>query len=645
MLMDLRERIQGWVAYAIIGLISVPFVLWGVGEYFTGGKNKPVAEVDGLPISQQAFEQAVSQQRQAIIQKMGGSVTAELLQSLNLSQQVLDQMINERVLSVFVQRAGFNTPDSVVADLIRSEPEFKTNGVFDIKKYEAFVARQNTTVPEFEARLKRDMVMQTLENTIRESAIVTPQEIDQLVRLRDQSREVGLITLDRARVAQQATAPSTAEIEAYYTPHKAEFVRPERVKLSYLELSAKTLAPSIKITDAQIDAAYTAYEQKQQADVIRTVRHILITLPKDADAATVEAAKNKILAARAAILSGKTSFADEARAISEDPGSKDKGGDLGEVAPGEMVKPFETAMDQLKVGELSEPVRTSYGWHLIEVTKESHPPIKSLAEMRDQLTASLQEQQVEKIYYNEGEKLSNDAYEHPDSLIPSAEALGLTVQTSDWITREDGTGIGASDKVRKAAFSKEVLEQKLNSNLIEIGPNDSVVVRAHEHEPATPLTLSEVTAQITTTLTNQAVARALTDEANKIRAALAAGTEPQAAATAAGAQWQAAILTTRNAAAPTLPADVIRAAFAVPPAPSGQLATSALTLRDGNEAVVVVSAVTDGDPAKISAEDKQQLSAQIGQADAQQSLGAMLQTLRSEAKITINHEAEKAATP
>jgi peptidyl-prolyl cis-trans isomerase D len=645
MLMDLRERIQGWVAYAIIGLISVPFVLWGVGEYFTGGKNKPVAEVDGLPISQQAYEQAVSQQRQAIIQKMGGSVSAELLQSLNLNQQVLDQMINERVLSVFAQRAGFKTPDSVVADLIRSEPEFKTNGVFDIKKYEAFVARQNTTVPMFEARLKHDMVMQTLENTIRESTIVTPQEIDQLVRLRDQSREVGLITLDRARAAQRITAPTTAEIEAYYTAHKDEFVRPERVKLSYIELSPKTLAPAIKITDAQVQAAYAAYEQKQQATITRTVRHILIALPKDADAAAVDAAKTKILAARAAILSGKISFADEARAISDDPGSKEKGGDLGEVAPGEMVKPFEEAMDQLKVGELSEPVRTAYGWHLIEVTHESHLPIKSLADMRDELTASLQEQQVEKIYYNEGEKLSNDAYEHPDSLIPSAEALGLQVQTSDWISRDSGTGIGANEKVRKAAFSKEVLQQKLNSNLIEIGANDSVVVRVHEHEPATPLTLSEVTAQISTTLTNQAITKALVEEANQIRAALAAGTDPQSAATAAAAIWRAPVLTKRNTTEPTLPADVIAAAFAVPPAPAGKLATAALTLRDGNEAVVVVTAITDGDPAKISAEDKQQLSAQIAQADAQQSLGALLQTLRMKAKITINHEAEKAATP
>ncbi|HQT43788.1 MAG TPA: SurA N-terminal domain-containing protein [Halothiobacillus sp.] len=645
MLMDLRERIQGWVAYVIIGLISVPFVLWGVGEYFTGGKNKPVAEVDGIPISQQVFEQAVSQQRQAIIQKLGGSVSAELLQSLNLNQHVLDQMINERVLSVFVQRAGFRTPDSVVADLIRSESEFKTNGGFDMKKYEAFVAGQNTTVPAFEARLKQDMVMQTLENALRESTIVTAPEIDQLVRLRDQTRDVGVITLDQARVAHAVPMPTSSEIEAYYRAHKAEFVRPERVKLSYIELSPQSLAPSIQVTDAQIAAAYARYEQKQQADVRRTVRHILIAVPKDADAVAVEAAKNKLLAARADIVSGEISFADEAKAISDDPGSKDKGGDLGEVTKGQMVKPFEEAMDALKVGEISAPVRSQFGWHLIEVTKESHPPIKSLADMSGQLMADLREKQVEKIYYDEGEKLSDHSYEHPDSLIPSAEALGLKVQTTDWLTRDSGTGIAADEKVRKAAFSKEVLQQKLNSNLIELAANDSVVVRVHEHEPATPLSLAEVTGQITTTLTDQATAQALVAEATKIRQALDAGTDPQHVATTEGATWRAPAQMKRNDPKAGIPTEALAAAFAVPPVASGKVATAVVQLNDGNEAVVVVTSIKDGDPSQISAEDKQQLSQQIQQADAQQALGALLQTLRAQAKITINQDAEKSAAP
>lgn len=645
MLMDLRERIQGWIAYAIIGLISVPFVLWGVGEYFSGGANKPVAEVDGLPISQQAFEQAVSQQRQAIIQKLGGSVSAEMLQSLNLDQQVLDQMINERVLRVFVQKAGFRAPDAVVADLIRSEPAFKTNGVFDVKKYEAFVAARGTTVANFEAGLKQDIVMQTLENAISESTIVTAPELDQIVKLRDQTREIGMFLLERARVVDTVPAPTDAQIEAYYAAHKAEFIRPERVKLRYIELSPQTLAPSVKVTDAQVEQAYADYVKKQKAQVTRSVRHILIAVPKNADGAAVEAAKKKALAARAAIVSGKTSFADEARAISDDPGSKDKGGDLGEVAPGQMVKPFEDAMDALKVGEISEPVRTEFGWHLIEVTKESHPDIKPLADVRDKMVAAAKERQIDKIYYDEGEKLSNQSYEHPDSLIPSAEALGLKVQTSDWLNRDSGTGIAANEKVRQAAFSKEVLKQKLNSNLIELGANHAVVIRVDQHEPQTPLTLAEVKDQIAKTLKEQATDKALADAAEGIAKTLNAGTDPQAAATAAGATWVAPVWLKRTARDAPIPAEAIQAAFALPPAPAGQLASKALALSDGNEALVVVKAIKDGDPTAISEQDKQALSAQIQQAQAQQTLGVLLKALRDDAKITIHQKAEKTATP
>lgn len=645
MLMDLRERIQGWIAYAIIGLISVPFVLWGVGEYFSGGKNKPVAEVDGLPISQQAFEQAVSQQRQAIIQKLGGSVSAELLQSLNIDKEVLDQMINERVLSVFVHKAGFRAPDVVVADLIRSEPAFKTNGAFDVKKYEAFVAARGTTVANFEAGLKQDIVMQTLENAISESTIVTAPELDQIVRLRDQTREVGMVQLDRSRMVDTVAAPTDAEIDAYYAAHKAEFIRPERVKLNYIELSPQTLAPSVKVTDAQVEQAYADYVKKQEAQVVRTVRHILISVPTNADGAAVEAAKNKALAARAAIVSGKISFADEARAVSDDPGSKAQGGDLGEVAPGQMVKPFEDAMDALKVGEISEPVRTQYGWHLIEVTKEDHPDIKPLADVRAKMVAAVQERQVEKIYYDEGEKLSDQSYEHPDSLIPSAEALGLKVQTSDWLNRDSGTGIAENDKVRQAAFSNEVLKQKLNSNLIELGTNHAVVVRVDQHEAATQLTLAEVKDQIVSMLKSDAIDKALADAAENIGKTLSAGTDPQQAATAAGATWVAPVWIKRTARDAAIPPDAIQAAFALPPVPAGQLASKALALSDGNEALVVVKAIKDGDPAAISEQDKQALSAEIQQAQAQQTLGVLLKALRDEAKITINQTAEKTATP
>ncbi|HUX81578.1 MAG TPA: SurA N-terminal domain-containing protein [Halothiobacillus sp.] len=645
MLMDLRERIQGWVAYLIIGLISVPFMLWGVGEYFSGGKNKPVAEVGGLPITEQAFEQAVSAQRQSLIQKLGGKVSAELLQSLNVKQQVLNQMIDERVLSLFVHRAGFKAPDSMVADLIRSEPAFKSDGAFDAKKYEAFVAAQGMTVPAFEARLKQDIVMRTLDTALTESAITVQPDLDLLVRLRDQTREAGYITLARSRVASAVSAPTDDQVKAYYAAHQAEFVRPERVKLHYIELSPKTLAPQVKVTDAEIEQAYEHYKTKQEANVTRTARHILISVPKDADAATVEAAKKKLLAARAAILSGKTTFAAEAKAISDDPGSKAQGGNLGEVAPGQMVQPFETAMDALKVGEISEPVRTQYGWHLIEVTAESKPDIKPLDAVRAGLVAEVQARHVEKVYYDESEKLSDITYEHPDSLIPAAEALGLKVQTSDWVSRGSGTGIGDNEKVRHAAFSKDVLTDKLNSNLVELGTDHAVVVRLDTHEPASHLTLDEARQQITQRLEAESVDQKLTAEAEQIRQALSQGTDPQQAATSVGGEWHAPVWLKRQDHPDGLPPEIVKAVFDTPPTAGNHPASTALRLKNGDEAVAVVTQIKSGEPGTISAEDKQQLAAQIEQAEGQASLSALMATLRQETKITINASTEKSITP
>ncbi|WP_407276233.1 SurA N-terminal domain-containing protein [Halothiobacillus sp. DCM-1] len=645
MLMDLRDRIQGWIAFGIIGLVSIPFVLWGVGEYFTGAKNPPVAEVDGIPITQQALEQAVSQQRQAIIQRLGGQATAELLQSLHLDQAVLNQMIDERVLSLFVQKAGFKAPDAVVADLIRSEAAFQSNGAFDPKKYEQFVAAQGTTVPVFEARLKHDIVMQTLENAIRESSIVPAPQLDELVRLRDQTRQVGLITLNRAQIAARVPAPTEAQIQAYYDAHKADYVQPDRVKVNYIELSPQTLAPQVRVDEQEIQDAYAAYEKKQQASVIRTVRHILLQVPKDADAATVEQIKEKLLAAREKIVSGKISFADEAKAISEDPGSKAQGGDLGEVAPGEMVKPFEAAMDALKVGEISEPVRTSFGWHLIEVTKESHPVIQPLDAMRDTLTAEVRAKHIDKIYYDLTEKLSDQAYQHPDSLIPAAEALGLKVETSDWITQSGGTGIGADEKVRQAAFSNAVLKQQQNSSVIELGNNHALVLRVHEHEASKQLTLAEVMDKVRTAATEAAVMAEQRRVAAAIEAELGAGKPADAVAAAQAATWRPPEWIKRNQSQDGLPPEAQKAAFAVPAAAPGKVATRAVTLADGNEAVVVVQAVKPGDPSAISAEDKQALAAEIQQASAQRSLAALMATLRAEAKVTIHTETEKSLKP
>jgi len=638
MLLDIRERVKGWLAYLIVILISIPFVLWGVGEYFSGGKDKPAAVVNGHPISKRALEQAISQQRARIIQALGGKVDAETLQRMNLRQHVLDNLIDQQVLTDFVHQAGFKAPNALVAAMIRGIPAFQTNGQFDKKKYEKLLQRQGMTVAQFESQVRQNVILQTLGQAISASTLAVQPDIDQFVRLRDQKRQAGFIQISRDKVAPTVAKPTDKEIHAQFDQHSDEYQQPERVELKYVELSSKTLAPLVNVSDAEIQQAYQDYQTKQKKQVQRWVRHILIAVPKSADAKQVQAAKAKIEKIRQAIVDGKKTFAEEAKANSDDLSSGKKGGDLGEVAPGEMVKPFEQAMDQLKVGAVSQPVRTQYGWHLIKVYKETHPQIKPLAQVRDQLVRKVREQGVEKIYYKEAEKLSNISYEQPDSLVPAAEALGVKVQTSGWITRDGGKGIGSNAKVRKAAFSGEVLKKGMNSSLVELGSNHAVVVRVAKHEVAQPLPFDKVADKIAKQLHQQAIDKQLSKLGGQAAAALRDGKAAEDVATQFDAQLHASSWIQHGSNPDDMSASVVRTAFGLPKPVEGKSSAKGIAMGDGDEAVVFVQSVKDGDPSKLDAEAKLQIADQIRKDYAARISKALRQALRARAEVKVNEQ-------
>jgi len=645
MLLDIRERVKGWLAYLIVILISIPFVLWGVGEYFSGGKDKPAAEVNGHPISQRALEQAISQQRAQLIQAFGGKIDAATLQKLNLRKHVLDSLIDKQVLNDFAHKAGFKAPNAIVAASIRGIPAFQTNGQFDKKKYESLIQRQGMTVAQFEAQIRQEVILQTLGQAIAASVVVTQPQIDQFVRLRDQQRDAGYIQISRAKVAPTVDKPTEKAMKAFFQEHAKQYQQPERVELKYVELSPKTLAGLVNVTDPEIDQAYQSYVESQKKQVQRSVRHILITVGKDASAKQVQEAKDKIEKIRQSIVDGKETFQEAAKADSQDPGSKAQGGDLGEVAPGEMVKPFEAAMDKLKVGEISQPVRTQFGWHLIEVYKEGHPTIKSKAEMHDKLVQQVREQGVEKIYYKEAEKLSNVSYEQPDSLVPAAEALGLKVQTSGWITRKSGQGIGSNEKVRKAAFSAEVLKKSMNSTLIELGSNHAVVVRVAKHEVAQPLPFDKVADQVEKQMHAQAVDRKLVELGKKIAAEIESGKSPKTVADAFDAQLHAADWIKHGGHQASMGAELVRAAFDIPGPKDDKPSAKGVGMNSGDEAVVFVQKVKDGDPSKQDAEAKLQVASQIRQDYAARVTESLRKALRDRAEVKINDTDAMAQKP
>ena len=636
MLLDIRDKIRGWIAYVIVGLISIPFVLWGVGEYFSGGREDPVATVNGSEITARQFDQAYAVQRQQVIELLGGSASADMLESLNIRKQVLDRMIAEIVLASYAREAGYRAPDQLLANVIESIDAFKENGQFSRSRYETMLRMQGMTVAGFEEQLRRDIATEQLNASILSSAVGIDRAVDQFVRLRDQQREVSLVKLSRAAYAERMEPVSDEQIAAHYEQHADRYLQPERVKVEYLELSPETITVNMDVDELMLEQAYEDYQRRHAEQTRYWASHILVSLPAQPDVEQVEAAREKILYARSRIEAGEA-FADVARELSDDPGSRDAGGELGEVKPGMMVQPFEEALFALEEGQLSEPVRTQFGFHLIRLDRKESGVIPPLAEVREELIADLQRREVEGQFYDLAEALANLAYENPDSLVPAAETMGLTIQSTDWFDRLEGTGIARYSQFRKAAFSDEVLVERRNSDLIDLGDSRVVVLRIKDHQASTPLALEAVRDQIAAELAENQLVERMREDAEALAAALA---EPDADVMALAEHYGAEVTEPRWFGRQDAELDpaLLRTAFALGRPESGQRLTQPVLRPNGDYAVVMVSGVRDGDASTLSEQERQLLQAQIAQDRGLREVDALARLLRDNAKIKLRQD-------
>ncbi|RRQ24814.1 hypothetical protein D5687_01310 [Guyparkeria sp. SCN-R1] len=640
MLMDIREKIRGWLAYVIVGLISIPFALWGVGEYLGGGKDTLVAEVEGEEITARQLDQAFSERRQQLIAQSEQKVTAEMIEQMGLKRQVLDQMINERLLVQFTREQGYTVPDGLVAATIRGISAFQRDGQFDREAYERRLAQQGMSVDQFENDVRRDLLFNTLDNALVGSAFVTEPEVRQLVALRDQSREIGLVRIDRQAVASGIDDPDESTLKAYYDERVEAFQRPEQVKLAYVEITPEKLAASQEVSDAALQSAYEDYRERQADEAVRRARHILIQLPGDADAATVDEARERLEAAREAIESGETTFEEKAAELSDDGSTRDSGGDLGRVGEGEIAESFDRAVAELGEGEISEPVRTRFGWHLIQVYEVSQAEVPPLEEARGELIEQLKQDAAERAYYDAAEQLASVSYEQPDSLVPAAEAVGLEIETSDWISREAGDGIGERRAVREAAFEEAVLEERFNSQLVDLDNSHAVVLRVEEHREAQPMPFEEVRDQVVAQWRAEQVEAAIVELAEAIESDLVAGKDPaERVADIDAASWTPAQWVGRGDANEAMPADALSAAFGLPRPGDQAVSTTTTQLSDGDAAVVVLSGVRAGEPSELDAETRNQLAGQLENNQANRLIDAFMRSLRAEADVQIRENA------
>ncbi|MES9823031.1 MAG: SurA N-terminal domain-containing protein [Candidatus Thiodiazotropha endolucinida] len=599
MLQVIKDKAQGWIAWAIVILISIPFALWGIQSYLGVGSEPIAATVNGAEINERTLDNQYQRFRQQLREQLGAAYRPEMFDDARMRKEVLNRLIRDELVQQTSNRMGLRAGSNMIQASILSMPTFQKDGRYDQQTYVRALRLQGLSPAGFEDRVRRALVAEQLSQAVHAGSFVTPKELNESQRLLKQTRELSYFVVP-ASDFKLSDELSDDEIKAYFEANQSAFISPEKVKVEYILLDTGTAGGTIDVDEDRLRGYYENNQDEFGLPEQRQASHILILAAADADQSIVDEAKAKIDALAERLRNGET-FEELAKQNSQDPGSAASGGDLGFFGKGIMDPAFESAVYALQEGGVSEPVRTSFGFHLIKLTGIKDGTVKPFEEARTEVEAAYRKFEGERLYFELAEQLADLSYEDPDSLESAASVLELSIQQSDWVTREQGAGVFANLKVRTAAYSDDVLKEHNNSELIEIDGTSSLVLRVLDHQESSVLPLDEVKQQITETLQQQKAEQQAQAEAEKRMAEMTAGTPLSDVAESYAVTGPMTVDRNDRQIPPGLSSALFRTAK---PAAGGSSPGTA-RLAGGDFAVYLLTGVTEG-----SADDKSNLQQQ-----------------------------------
>ncbi|MBH3368467.1 SurA N-terminal domain-containing protein [Pseudomonas carnis] len=607
MLQNIRDNSQGWIAKTIIGIIVALMAFTGIEAIFqaSGNNKQDVAKVNGEEITQAELSQAVDMQRRQLMQQLGKDFDASLLDEKLLRDAALKGLIDRKLLLQGAADSKFGFSEAALDQVILQTPEFQVDGKFNAERFDQVIRQLGYSRMQFRQMLTQEMLIGQVRAGIAGSGFVTDAEVLAFARLEKQTRDFATVNIKADPAAVKLTDD---EVKAYYDQHAKEFMTPDQVVIDYLELKKSSFFDQVTVKDDELQAAY----EKETANLAeqRRAAHILIEVN---DKVTEAQAKAKIEDIQARLAKGEK-FEALAKEFSQDPGSANNGGDLGFAGPGVYDPDFETALYGLKQDQVSAPVRTTFGWHLIKLLGVEAPEVPSFASLKDKLTRELKAQQVEQRFVEATKQLEDAAFEASDLAQPASD-LKLTVHTSAPFGREGGEGVAANRAVVTAAFSPEVLDEGANSSAIELDPETIIVLRAKEHLKPAQLPLEKVEAAIRTQMTKERASAAAKARADELIASLRDG-KTALDQPVDGQAWKVTEAATRGQ--DSIDPAVLQALFRMPkPAAKDKPTFTTVSLRDGSLVIVRLNGVNEA--AAPTDEEKAQyrrfLASRIGQQD------------------------------
>lgn len=520
MLDSIRDRSKGWLAKAILALITVPFALVGVDSYLRdAGSNVAVAKVDGNTITVQEYQAALENLRNRL--QSEGKVDQSVIDGPELKQAVVDHLVDSKLLAAEVKRSNFVVSDEQLSHYITSEQIFQQDGKFSQELYDQFLTERRRTPSQFEGEIRSDLLTMQARDGIGALAFVPNGLANHVIKVEHQSREVSVAEFKTADYISQVKV-SDSEVQAYYKEHQEKFKVPEQVKLQFVLLSANSLIASQQVSEQEARDYYAQNAAQFQGDEQRRASHILIAFGVSPTDEAKQKAKAKAEEVLGLVKKNPAQFEELAKQYSQDPGSKDKGGDLGLFGTGAMVKPFEDAVFSMKPGTVSELVESDFGYHIIKLT-EIKGSGQSFADVQGQIRAELMYQKALSKFTEQADNFSNMVYEQADSLEPAAKEFNLQIQTSAWLSRAEGAKFFKNDKLMNTVFSDEVLKDKRNTEAVEVSPNNLLSARVLEYKPAAARSFEEVKTGIEDFLKQEKASKLAREKGDAALADLRAG--------------------------------------------------------------------------------------------------------------------------
>ena len=631
MLQKLRDQTQSAGFKVVVAVLVFALAFFGFGAFNIFAPGDPtVASVNGEDITQGVLLGEVERQRRRVLAELGDQADRDALDPLAMQDAALDGLIVRTLLGQMVDDFGLAASAAQVDAVILEDPGFQIDGAFNADLYRRSLSAMGFAPTGYQEELAARITNDQMRGAIESSAFTTDWERRAFARLMGQQRDLAWLPFTVAHFSADVQLEE-ADIEMHYQEHEAEMLSEEMVSVAYVELSWEQLLndPSIDISEDDLQREYEADKAAAADDEQRSSAHILL---RTGDERTDDQAIAELQDFKVRIEQGE-SFADLAETHSEDPGSASQGGDLGPVGRGVFDPAFEEALWALQEeGELSAPVKSAFGYHLIRLDGIKKVDFPSFAELGDGIEGRLREAAARDIFADRVRELDNLAFEQNDTLDGIVETLGLAKRTAADLTRGRGPGPFSEQSLRDALFVPDVLQDGYNTAALEFGDSRALVARISEHHPPALRPLDEMRGEIQALLVDRAARQALQKAHAAALARLEAGERVSAVADDYGLAWQTAERAHRTD--PQVPAAVLEVAFALPRPAGGGKSLGVAELEEDGRAIVTLTLVTQGDIAALPDTEVGALDQLLLGFSRQLDFAAIYQSYRASADIS-----------